>query len=73
MSSSETRPLNTNSLWWHPKKRKDRQTVHKKKKRKKKKLQDGRGGVQKGTKGNGGWTDLGREKNEIKLDQIVFK
>lgn len=25
-----------------------------------------------GTVGNGRWTDLWREKSEIKLDQIVF-
>lgn len=50
------------------KKTKKQETVH----LKKKKLQD-RGGVKKGTKGNGGWTDLQREKIETKLNYIVLK
>lgn len=41
-------------------KEKGRQTLHKEKK-----LQDR--GTKKGTKGNGGWTDLEAEKSEIKL------
>lgn len=65
MSSSATCPSKYRSLWWHPKKKRRKkrkrktETVHLQKK-KKKKLQDG-GGVEKGTKGNEGWTDLERE------------
>lgn len=31
------------------------------------------GGMKKGTKGKGGWTDLWREKSGTQLDQNAFK
>lgn len=68
MSSSETRPSKYTILMVASKKGRQTETVHKKKK-KKNELQD-KGGW-KGTKGNGGWTDLQREKRH-KLDQAVL-
>lgn len=74
MSSSETRPSKYTFLMVASKKKGDRQKLYiKKRKKEKGELQGGgEGRMKTGTVGNGRWTDLWREKSEIKLDQIVF-